>query len=131
MEPHESDAFIDELDTLADVFNIVVDGRKKSAYWRALQDLPLDAVQHACLVVLRKESFFPAPSIFREAALQYLKDQHSRVRPESPREEDRITQAEVKALLASVWPESGLQTAPDPWDVAEPEETPLDADDDD
>lgn len=120
MEPHESDAFIDELDTLADVFNIVVDGRKKSAYWRALQDLPLDAVQHACLVVLREESFFPAPSIFRDAARQYLRDQRSRVRPLealSTEREDGLAQHEVRALMASVWPDTGPdaseETAPD------------------
>lgn len=115
MEPHESDAFIDELDTLADVFNIVVDGRKKTAYWRALQDLPLDAVQHACLVVLREESFFPAPSIFRDAARQYLRDQRSRVKPledfDSGRE-DGIGQQAIRALMASVWPDTGEEAAP-------------------
>jgi hypothetical protein len=116
MEPHESDAFIDELDTLADVFNVVVDGRKKGAYWRALQDLPLDAVQHACLVVLREESFFPAPSIFRDAARQYLRDQRSRVRPledRSTEREDTMATREIRALMATVWPDTGEETPSD------------------
>ena len=111
MEPQDSQQFSETMDMLADTFNVSLTVQRKRAYWMALCDLPYPAIEHACVVALREESFFPPPVILRGAARQYLRDARNRVRLPVFDVEAQATlaQEEVKALIASVWPETVLE----------------------
>jgi hypothetical protein len=56
------------LDSVAEVFNVVLSPTRKQAYGEALSDIPLDAILQACAVAIRTEKFFPVPATLRELA---------------------------------------------------------------
>jgi len=43
-------------------------------YWRALRDLPVDAVQWGCAEAIKEEPHFPVPLTLRQYAKQYRDD---------------------------------------------------------
>lgn len=75
----------------------------------AVDDLPFEAVQYACKQVFRSETFMPVPAIVRS----YAKEWQTKQRMLAPTTEHEqlslrdalVTPAEVRALLAEVWPE--------------------------
>lgn len=95
------------------VFNVELALPKKHAYWRALEDLPLEAVQYACTEVLKTETFFPVPAILRGYAKDWTRmaksqQQHSTNEVLALREAS-LSHEEIAAFIASVWPESRLK----------------------
>lgn len=112
------------LDQLAAVFNVRLDLPKKHAYWVALEDQKLEAVQHACAEVLKTEGFFPVPAILRTHAREWQKVQAQRaMMPPSEREVLALREAtmpleEVRALIAEVWPEDKLKDPIPPYEEA-------------
>ena len=87
------------------VFNVELALPKKHAYWRALEDMPLEAVQYACTEVLKTETFFPLPAILRSHAREWTKmARHQRPQPLQIRE-DLLNHQEVQALITNIWPE--------------------------
>lgn len=61
-------AFSLMLDALAEAFNTTLSATRKLAYWGALEDIPLDALQRACDLAIRHEEFFPVPAKLRKLA---------------------------------------------------------------
>jgi len=98
------------LDQLAEVFNVQLSSMKKHAYYLALQDYPLDAIQAASIQALKEESFFPVPAILRAYAKEWLGTQRGLAQA-SPApgdqlalREELVDPEEVRRLIASVWP---------------------------
>jgi hypothetical protein len=58
--------FTEALTTVADGFRVPVTEGILKAYWLALEDLPLEAIQRACLKTLRLEDRFPVPLTIRQ-----------------------------------------------------------------
>jgi hypothetical protein len=122
MDAQHIPAFTKALDLLAAVFSADVSLEKKHGYWMALADYPLEAVEHACLMAMRTEPHFPVPAILRALAREYQHTQRAKARPVDLDLQERISAADVQALIASVWPEMAQRDAVDPWDVAQPED---------
>lgn len=100
------------------------------AYWLALEDLPLEAVQYACVEVLKSETFMPPPAIIRGFALDYLEQCRQLAREEARRAEERqllepqLQLEELRALQLGIWPEERDRLIKDPIPPYETEETP-------
>jgi hypothetical protein len=56
------------LDTLAEVFRLEISITLKRAYFAALEDLPLAALEDACRQAIKSEKFMPVPATLRELA---------------------------------------------------------------
>jgi hypothetical protein len=101
------------LDTLGRVFRRPLEADDKAAYLLALDDQPYEAVLYACKQVLREETFMPVPAILRSYARDWCQRQEAHRRPSCDDtlaiREKLATTAEVRALIASVWPEENRQ----------------------
>jgi hypothetical protein len=113
MEPTDVKTFGLSLDQLAMVFNVELSLPKKHGYWIALCDMPLEAVQYACLEVLKAEMFMPVPAILRNHAREWVRmARHQRPMPTQDALQIRealMGEEEVRKLIASVWPEEQLK----------------------
>lgn len=65
----EFEIFSARLVELGEVFDVKLTESKLLLYFQALQDLPLDAVQHAIIDALRTQKFFPRPAELRACAV--------------------------------------------------------------
>lgn len=98
------------LDQLAEVFNVQLSSMKKHAYYMALQDYPLDAIQASSIQVLKEETFFPVPAILRAYAKEWLGKQRVLAQGNGGQgdmlalREELVDPEEVRRLIASVWP---------------------------
>jgi hypothetical protein len=99
------------LDTLGRVYRRPLASDEKAAYLLALDDQPYEAILYACKQVLREETFMPVPAILRSYAKDWCQRQRQEVHRRGSSEdalalrEKLVTTAEVRALIASVWPE--------------------------
>lgn len=101
------------------VFNADFPAAKQHGYWIALEDLPLAAVQHACVEVLRSETFLPAPAVFRGYAREWVRQHTKPPASMSNAEflqlrEEQVSVDEIRELIASVWPEERERWDKDP-----------------
>lgn len=71
----EARAFADQMAALAKVFDAQPDKTRTELYFRALQDLPLAAVQHAVGAAIQGCRFFPKPAELRELVGAGVADQ--------------------------------------------------------
>lgn len=113
MEPTDATTFGMHLDQLGSVFNVELPLQKKHGYWIALVDLPLEAVQYACVEALKTETFMPVPAVLRSHAREWTRlARHQR--PQTDHDMLAIREAlmgeeEVRKLIASVWPDDRLK----------------------
>lgn len=63
--------FFSALKDLQAVYGKTIDDARTEGWWRALQDLPLDAVRHGMTEAAKSERYFPAPAIVRGHALTH------------------------------------------------------------
>lgn len=75
MTPHDRDAFGDLLLGLGETYGEPVSEARMEIYFRALADLPLDAIRAAANVHVRTSKFFPRPAELREALVGSAEDQ--------------------------------------------------------
>jgi hypothetical protein len=114
MEPTDAKTFGMHLDQLGSVFNVELPLQKKHGYWVALEDLPLEAVQYACVEVLKTEGFMPAPSVLRSHAREWTRlAKHQRPQPPQLRE-DLLSLDELRQLQMQIWPEERDRLLKDP-----------------
>src|SRR5256885_3304159 len=109
MTTQDAHQFLACLLQTAEVLNTTLSPQKQAGYWLALQDLPREAFEAACIAVMRQEAFFPAPCVFREHATSWRLHQRT-IASEHVSEaallalrEALVPQDEVQALLAGVW----------------------------
>lgn len=114
MKSVDRQAFAISLQYLAVVFKTELTTPFLEAYWMALEDLPLEAVQCACARALRHETFFPVPAILRDYARDALRTQ--RVLEEETNQAQQLRLREglmgkeaVQALINQVWPSAQLK----------------------
>lgn len=114
MEPSDARTFGLSLDQLAMVFNVELGLAKKQAYWIALCDMPLEALQYACVEVLKTEAFMPVPSMLRNHARAWTRlSQRPRPQPLQIRE-DLLSLDQLRQLQMQIWPEERDRLLKDP-----------------
>lgn len=67
--------FARALAVLGETFNEPISEIRTEAYWRALEDVSIDAYEAACMEALRTKTFFPKPAELRELLDGSLEDQ--------------------------------------------------------
>ena len=124
METTELMTFGLQLDQLAAVFHCELPVSTKHAYWLALVDLPIEAIQFACVEVLKTETFMPVPAIIRLHALAFqrsYREEAARIEARQLRlTEARVQQEELQKLFASVWPNDTLKDPIPPYEEEAP-----------
>jgi hypothetical protein len=94
---------------VAEVLNAELSATKQAGYWLALHDLGLDVFEAACLAVMKREHFFPAPVVFRAYARAYVVQQRARLAERQSAQqllalrETLVPAEEVAALIAGIW----------------------------
>jgi hypothetical protein len=105
------------LTSLGLVFNTSITEMLLQVYWMALTDLPITALRHACAQVVKWDREFPVPVVLRDYARDWMEKQKYEA-PASTEQllqlrEELVSPEEVKALIASIWP-NGETPAPPP-----------------
>ena len=111
MDATHVSAFGHLLGVMARVFRVSLDADHKAAYLMALDDLPYEAVQHACQQALKDETFMPVPAILRAYAREWQRQEALRLKDLEAHgdllalREELASVDDVRALIESVWPE--------------------------
>jgi len=80
----------------------------------ALEDLPLEAVQYACVEVLKTETFMPPPATLRSHAREWTR-LHTKETPAMSTEqflalrEAQLPPEEIAGFIAAMWPDDRLK----------------------
>jgi hypothetical protein len=99
---------------------------RQRLYWQFLRDnMCLEEWQYACEQVMLREIYHkvPMPAVLIEYAREFRKrkrEQRPTVSPPLQLREDLVGQEQVKALLASVWPNDRLKDPPPPYETEAP-----------
>lgn len=121
--------FLTALETLAELCADSLTEIRQQAYWELMRDrVTLEEWRYACVQAMEREvqHQVPMPAILLEYALECRKLHRERqADPLAFRSlrEDLVAQEEVRALIASIWPEERDRWAKDPIPPYEQEET--------
>lgn len=73
-DPGDRATFLRAITVLVTTMNEPMSEARLEGYWLALQDLPIDTVEHGLAHALRSARFFPKPAEIREALLGTVED---------------------------------------------------------
>lgn len=113
MTPQSVQRFIGALTKLAAVFRIEADDVLIEAYWDALRDWPIEALEAGAQAIIASARFFPRPVEWADAAEDWLKERQVNERTRrlavAQSNEPPLRAEEVKALVADLsakmgWP---------------------------
>ena len=117
-----------ELLRVADLFRDPLSESQMETYWSVLQpEITLEEWHYACQTVMRREHFpkVPLPAVFLDYALEYRAQlaqlerdiqqaqRAARGLPARDMSQDDLSQAEVQAILARIWPGEILPSMPE------------------
>lgn len=113
MDRHDLPAFLAGLNEMSALFCDELSEIRQRLYWQFFQEIvSLEEWQAACHQAMTGETFYkvPLPAVLMEYVRDYRKHQRcQQARTTAPPlrqlREDLVAQAEVQALIASIWPE--------------------------
>ena len=114
MEKHDLPGFINALNELSALFCDELTEVRQRLYWEVFRDrVTCEEWQAACRLAMTGETFYkvPLPAVLMDYVRDVRKQQRGQqarqiARPVRAIREDLVAQAEVQALIASVWPEA-------------------------
>ena len=110
MEIHDLPAFLDVLNNMASLFCDELSQTRQRLYWQLLrEDLDLEEWQVACHRAMLGETFYkvPLPRVLMDYVREWRHEQRACQAAPVLRhlDEDPLAQAQVQALINSVWPQ--------------------------
>jgi hypothetical protein len=121
--PSDYARFLEGMGQLAVLFQEAMDDERLALYWQVLGPaLTLEEWEAACLLAMQRETFYkiPLPATLLAYGLEYRAQRTAAQRawraaqglPLRDVTQDRLSLAEVRALLARLWPDGWPQPLP-------------------